>query len=150
MDKRRTAPLFLTIFWVCVICGGCDETGSGSSDILRGEPVILDLALAINLLDDRPDGITTSFLSGDDRIYLWVLWTNVEGRHTARVEWFTPDQELDESPFRGEDEVFSSATGEQITWFFITPPQGEFPEGEWRVVVYLDDLFERSHIFFVD
>ena len=150
MDKRCTAPLFLTILWVGVICGGCDETGSGSSDILPGEPTILDSALAINLLDDRPDGITTSFLSGDDRIYLWVLWTNVEGRHTASVEWFTPDQELDESPFRAEDEVFSSATGEQITWFFIDPPDGEFPEGEWRVVVYLDDLFERSHIFFVD
>ena len=150
MGKRYTTPLFLTILWVGIIFGGCDETGSGSSDILPGEPTILDSALAINLLDDRPDGVTTSFLSGDDRIYLWLLWTNVEGRHTAGVEWFTPNQELDESPFRAEDEVFSSATGEQITWFFIDPPAGEFPAGEWRVVVYLDDLFERSHIFFVD
>ena len=150
MDKRCIALLFLTLPWLGIVFGGCDEAGSGSSDILPAEPTILDSALAINLLDDRPDGITTSFLSGDDRIYLWVLWTNVEGRHTARVEWFTPNQELDESPFRAGDEVFASATGAQITWFFIDPPDGEFSIGEWRVVVYLDDLFERSHIFFVD
>jgi hypothetical protein len=154
MNKVLVWTFSLALLWGVIIFSGCDETGSGgsgSSGVLRGEPAILDSALAISVSDDRPDGITDVFFSDtSDRIFLWIYWTNVEGRHSVDVSWFSPDRTLDDSPFREERETFSSATGEQITWFFIERPSNGFPKGEWIVEISVDDLFERSHLFLVD
>ena len=148
-------PVFcFTLLWIGIIFGGCDETGSGgsgSSDVLRGEPAILDSVLAISISEDRPDGITDTFFADvNDQIFLWVFWTNVEGRHTVEVRWFSPDQDVDDPPFHQYPEVFSSSTGEQITWFFIDSPSDGFAEGEWFVELFLDGFFERSHVFLVE
>ena len=154
MNKVLVWTFSLALLWGVIIFSGCDETGSGgsgSSGVLRGEPAILDSALAISVSDDRPDGITDVFFSdASDRIFLWIYWTNVEGRHSVDVSWFSPDRTLDDPPFREERETFSSATGEQITWFFIERPSNGFPKGEWIVEISVDDLFERSHLFLVD
>ncbi len=150
--KSHLFGLFIKLFLIGIIFGGCDDAGSGGSgsvSLLRGEPVILDSALAINVSDDRPDGIINSFFK-DERIYLWVFWVNVEGRHTVEVNWFSPEDDLDSPPFREDQETFTSSTGDQITWFFIDPPSSGFPEGDWRVEILLDGLFERSHLFFVN
>ncbi len=145
----------LCFFFALLLSGliivGCDESpsgGSASSSPLKNEPAILDAVLAINVNDDRPDGITNTFFSNvSDRIYLWMYWAHVPGRHTVEVRWFSPEQGLDEPPFRKDQETFSSPTGEQITWFFVDRPSSGFPKGEWFVEVFLDTLFERSLVF---
>lgn len=149
-NKFHLFGLFIILFLLGIILGGCDNTssgGSGSVSLLRGEPVILDSTLAINVSDDRPDGIADTFFDTSERIYLWIFWVNVEGRHTVEVNWFSPLDDIDSPPFREDQETFTSATGDQITWFFIDAPSGGFPEGEWFVEVFLDGLFERSHVF---
>ena len=149
-NKFHLFSLFIKIFLLGIIFGGCDNTGSGGSGsvgLLRGEPVILDSTLAINVSDDRPDGITDTFFNTSDRIYLWIFWVNVEGRHTVEVNWFSPRDDIDAPPFREDQETFTSSTGDQITWFFIDAPSSGFPDGEWFVEIFLDGLFERSHVF---
>ncbi|MDE0298812.1 MAG: hypothetical protein OXN17_09285 [Candidatus Poribacteria bacterium] len=154
MNKAIVWMTGLVLLWVAAVFSGCDETGSGgsgSSDVFRGEPAILDSALTISVIDDRPDGITDVFFSDTSkRIFLWIYWANVEGRHSVDVRWFAPDSALDAPPFREERETFSSSTGEQITWFFIERPSNGFPRGEWIVEIDIDDLFERSHLFLVE
>ena len=117
---------------------------------MSGEPAILDAVLAINVSDDRPDGITTEFFDTSERIFLWVFWANVEGRHAVEIRWFSPEDELDDLPFREEILNFTSNTGDQITWFFIDSPSAGFAEGEWFVEVFLDEFFERSYVFTVN
>ena len=149
-NKFDLFALFIKLFVIGIIVGGCDNTssgGSGSVSLLRGEPVILDSTLAINVSDDRPDGIADTFFDTSDRIYLWIFWVNVEGRHTVEVNWFSPQNEIGDSPFLADQETFTSSTGDQITWFFIDAPLGGFSDGEWFVEIFLDGLFERSHIF---
>ncbi len=149
-NKFHLFGLFIKLFLLGIILGGCDNAGSGGSgsvSLLRGEPVILDSTLAINVSDDRPDGITNTFFDTSDRIYLWIFWVNVQGRHTAEINWFSPEDALDAPPFREDQETFTSSTGDQITWFFIDAPSGGFTEGEWFVEIFLDGLFERSHVF---
>ena len=149
-SKFHLFGLFVKLFLIGIIVGGCDNAssgGSGSVSLLRGEPVILDSTLAINVSDDRPDGIADTFFNTSDRIYLWIFWVNVEGRHTVEINWFSPQNDLDDPPFREDQETFTSATGDQITWFFIDAPSGGFHDGEWFVEIFLDGLFERSHIF---
>ncbi len=149
-NKFHLFGLFTKLFLIGIIFGGCDDAGSGGSgsmSLLRGEPVILDSALAINVSEDRPDGITDTFFDTSDRIYLWILWVNVEGRHTVEVNWFSPGADLDDPPFREDQMTFTSSMGDQVTWFFIDAPSGGFPDGEWLVEIFLDELFERSHVF---
>ena len=149
-NKFHLFGLFIKLFLLGIILGGCDDAGSGGSGsvgLLRGEPVILDSTLAINVSDDRPDGITDTFFDTSDRIYLWIFWVNVQGRHTVEVNWFSPLDDIDSPPYREDQETFTSSTGDQITWFFIDAPSGGFPEGEWFVEIFLDGLFERSHVF---
>ena len=153
---RKLLPTPYSIFWIVLLSltialSGCSETssgGSGFTDIGRDELIIVDSALATDVFDDRPDGITTTFVVDvDDRVFLWILWANVAERHTVEVSWFSPDDDLDGTPFWIEEKTLTSTTGDKITWFYIDLPDNR---GDWFVQVYLDDLFERSYWFRVE
>lgn len=131
-----------------VLILGCGESGgSGAVEPLADEPMILESVMCLDIDDARPVGITNSFLDSDEEIYIWVYWTNIEGISTAEAVWFEPGEEL---PLREDSQRISSSTGFGITWFFIEAPSDGFTRGEWSVDIYLDDLFERSHIFIVE
>ncbi len=141
-----------TLMILC-ICGilfgaGCDDPdgGSFSNQPLADEPAILDGALAINVTENRPDGIADFFFDDTERIYLWLYWINVPGTHTVEVQWFSPTSELDEPAVRSTEPITSSS-GKAITTFFIDQPAGGFEVGEWFVEIYLDGFFERSYLF---
>ncbi len=131
---------------------GCSEEasgGSGFTDVGRGEPMVVDSVLAVSIFDDRPDGITNTFSAEfNDHVYLWLLWANITEEHTIEVSWYSPEDELDDPPFWTEEKNLTSITSDKITWFYIDLPD---ITGEWFVEIYLDgDLFERSHIFWVE
>ena len=145
------AALGMVVFPLMVALGGCSETssgGSGFTDVGRGEPTIIDSVLAISVFDDRPDGITTTFSTNvNDQVFLWILWGNITEQHTIEVSWFSPNDDLEDPPFWNEKKTLTSTTGDKITWFYIDLPDDT---GEWFVEIYLDDLFERSHVFWVE
>jgi len=127
---------------------GCSESGgSGAVEPLSDEPMILDSVLCINVEGDRPDGITDIFLRSDDRIYIWIYWTNIEGTSTIKTVWYEPDEDM---PYREDSQLIRSETGFGITWFYLDKPVGGFTDGEWSVEIYLDGEFERSHLFMVE
>ena len=142
----------IALLSLTIALNGCSEDpsgGSGFTDIGRGEPMIVDSVLAISVFDDRPDGITNTFSAEvNDQVFLWILWANITEQHTVEVSWYSPEDDLDDPPFWTEKQTFTSTTGDKITWFYIDLPD---VIGEWFVEVYLDgDLFERSHIFWVE
>ena len=157
MYKQNTS--LLCIFLFLIILTGCEEStsgGSGAIDLGRGEPNIVESVLSLSVHDDRPDGITDTFVSEiNDQVYLWLLWENINKAHTVKVSWFSPEDDVDNPPFWTEERTISSSTGEKITWFYIDAPEttlavDQFAKGEWFVEVFLDDLFERSHIFYME
>lgn len=148
------STLGIVLLSLAMALSGCGEDpsgGSGFTDVGRGEPIIVDSALAISVFDDRPDGITNTFSTGiNEQVYLWILWANITEEHTAEVSWFSPEEDIEDPPFWSEKQTFTSTTGDKITWFYIDLPEPAIT-GEWFVEVYLDgDLFERSHIFWVE
>ena len=143
--------LGIVLLPLAIALGGCNETASGGSaftDVGRDEPIIVDSVLATDVFEDRPDGITTTFVVDvDERVFLWILWANVEERHTVEVSWYSPDDDLDGPAFWSEEKTLTSTTGDKITWFYVDLPDNR---GDWFVEIYLDDLFERSHWFRVE
>ena len=144
----------IVLLSLTIALSGCSEDpsgGSGFADLARGEPTIVDSVLAISVFDDRPDGITDRFSAEfNDQVYLWILWANITEQHTVEVRWYSPDDGIDDPPSWEEKQTFTSTTGDKITWFYIDLPDPDIT-GEWFVEVYLDgDLFERSHIFWVE
>lgn len=127
---------------------GCGDSGGSSSvEPFADEPMIVDSALCINVDNDRPDGITDTFLTSDDRVYIWLYWTNVEGTSTARAVWYKPDVD---TPYREDSQVINSESGFGITWFYVDKPVSGFDDGEWLVEIYLDGEFQRSYLFMVN
>ena len=142
----------IVLLSLTVALSGCGETssgGSGFTDVGRDEPTIIDSVLAISVFEDRPDGITDTFSVGiNDQVFLWILWANITEKHTVKVLWYSPEDDLDDPPFWTEKQTLISTTGDKITWFYIDLPD---ITGEWFVEIYLDDdLFERSHVFWVE
>lgn len=158
----KTLYKLSTIIGILLIAGfmhGCEESrsgGSGTVDLARGEPNITESVLAISVFEDRPEGITDTFDPElDKKVYLWLLWENIDKTHTVKVDWYSPDEDDDDPPFWSEEKRISSTTGETITWFFIDTPKGglshdRFVSGYWTVEIFLDDLFERSHLFYME
>ncbi len=84
-----------------------------------------------------------------------MLWENIDKTHNVRVDWYSPAEDDDDPPFWSEEKRITSTTGEKITWFYIDAPEGglslnRFTSGYWTVEVFLDDLFERSHFFYME
>ncbi len=159
MKQKYTSFLVIVLLPFAIILNGCDETrsgGSGTIDLGRGEPNIVESVLAISVHEDRPDGITDTFSAEvNDQVFLWLLWENIDESHTVKVSWFSPEDDLDDPPFWSEERTISSTTGEKITWFYIDAPErglrgDQFATGEWFVEIFLDGLFERSHLFYVE
>ena len=100
----------------------------------------------MDIEDTRPVGITDTFLESDDRIYIWIYWSNVETLSTVDILWFEPGAELVLSE---DSQTINPSSGFAIMWFSIDKPSGGFEEGEWTVEIYIDDLFERSYLFMV-
>ena len=148
LSTNLYSRLGIVLLSLTIALSGCGEDpsgGSGFTDLGRDDPIIVDAALATDVFDDRPDGITTTFVVDvDDRVFLWVLWSNIEKQHTIEVSWFSPDDDLDGPPFRSEEKRLTSTTGDKITWFYIDLPDDK---GDWFVQIHLDDLFERSYWF---
>lgn len=157
IKTRLTNPyrmLGIALMSLMIALSGCSEDpsgGSGFTDVGRGEPMIVDSALAISVFDDRPDGITDTFSAEfNEQVFLWLLWSNITQEHTIEVSWYSPEDGVDDPAFWTEKKNLTSTTGDKITWFYIDLPEPGIT-GEWFVEVYLDgDLFERSYVFWVE
>jgi len=142
---RRFRFVFpVTILLVFIM--GCEEDGGdkGVLEPLSGEPMILEAVMCLAIDDGRPQEITDTFLDSDDSIFLWMYWSNVPTESEVEVLWFEPGNEL---ALVRDSQTIISTTGFAITWFSIDEPLFGFEDGEWSVDIYLDDLFERSHLF---
>lgn len=151
----RKISRLLSLLFLCLACAlnfyACDSTGgSGASSPGIDEPAIVDCVSAIDVTDNRPDGITDTFFDSSEEIYLWIYWDNVDGRHTVEVDWISPEDDFEDPPYREDSASFNSSTGSAITWFYIDRPVGGFAQGEWFVDIHLDGYFERSLIFLVE
>ncbi len=130
----------------CAVFVACESGGGGGSVTPDTSPRIVESFTCRDVdPQSRPLGITPIFSrSADRRIYVWAQWKNVESTHTASAVWYDPggSKDLESS------KEFTSPTGEQIVWFYISP--AGMTLGRWEVELWLDGVFHRSHCFLVE
>ena len=138
----------LVVMILPILIAGCGEDAtSGTLEPLSDEPIILESVTCLAIDDGRPAGITDSFLSSDDEINIWAYWTNIEDTYTIDAVWFEPGKDY---AYQEDSQTVSSFSGFVITWFTLNRPLGGFAKGNWSVDIYVDDVFERSHLFTVE
>lgn len=127
---------------------GCDDSSDlGTIELLDDEPVILEAVMCLNVDDNgRPVEITDTFLESDSKIYIWIHWANIESGDTVDIAWFEPEEDI---ALTEDSQTIYSSSGSAITWFSIDDAGENFTEGEWAVYVYLNDMYERSHLFMI-
>lgn len=142
---RRMCFLFAVSILLVSIAGCEEEPGDkGVLEPLSDEPMILESVMCLNIDDGRPQEITDTFLDSDDSIYVWIYWSNLPAKSKVEVLWFEPGGDF---ALVRDSQTIISTTGFAITWFSIDEPLLGFEDGEWSVDIYLDDMFERSHLF---
>ena len=145
-SNKRLWCVFVVMILPAIIAG-CGEDGTtGALEPLSDEPMILESVTCLDIDEGRPAGITDTFLSSDDEIYIWAYWTNIEDTYTIDAVWFKPGEDY---AYEEDSQTISSSTGFKITWFALNKPPGGFARGNWSVDIYVDDAFERSHLFAV-
>lgn len=139
--------LMMLVILMPFLAIACSESGgSSSTEPFADEPMIVDSVMCIDVDQEKPNGITDTFYKSDDRIYIWIYWSNVEGTSTVKAVWFKPNSD---TPYLEDSQVVRSESGFAITWFYLDKPVGGFSTGEWSVEIYLDDRFQRSYLFTV-
>ena len=142
----RLCSIFTLAMLLCFVLGCDDNGGQGTVEPLSNEPIVVESVLCLDVNDARPVGITDAFFESDDKIYLWIYWSNVDLSSEVEVFWYEPGAE---SAAQHDSQSIDSLSGYAITWFSIDRPVGNFEVGEWSVDIYIDGLFERSHLFSV-
>lgn len=124
----------------------CDKTegsGGGTLDPGTNKAEIVEGFVCGDIFEDKPRGIDNQFLA-DDRVYLWLNWTNVGGEHEVRIIWLDSDDNV----VAETTKKFNSKSGNQITHFFIDTT-GSAPQGRWIAEIQIDGSFVRSYAFWI-
>jgi len=131
-------PLLLLIF-----LNGCDIESSGGTTYPTDIPYVVESVLARRIVEGYPQGITDEFWEGDT-VNLWIEWAEVVDTNYVHTAWINSEGWLEDSltlEITKSDRV--------VTNFFLILHSWVAEPGQWEVIVYLDDKFRRSHLFWV-
>ena len=139
--SRATYAAFLLLAMLGV--SSCSEDEKAAAQIVgpSGGPRVDESVLALDIVDGVPVGITYLFTL-TDIVHLWVRWEGLEPPHAAEAVWFDPNG--GEAASAVADIVDGPA--DQITDFSLDLTLGS-TVGRWEVVLYLDDVLQRSLVF---
>ena len=131
------------IFLIIFSAAGMAQEAAKDSQYLQ------KIALCKNIIEKDPLQETNFFSSQDEKVVSWLRFSyDSPENFTLRWEWISPQGKL---YHRGEVEMEAGSYNNYRTWYWIKIRDryaSKLP-GEWKVRVYINDIFLAERQFFI-
>jgi len=122
---------------------------SVAQELAQESEYLQKVALCKDVLEKNPLQETNFFFPQDEKVVSWVKFSyDSPEKFVFRWEWITPQGKL---YHRGEVEMEAGSYSNYRTWYWIKIKDryaSRLP-GEWKVRVYINDIFLAERSFFI-
>ena len=120
----------MTLLFCCLaVAGGVEAT--------RLVAASLSTSISNGLI---PEGITDTFVPNSPVIHAVVVFTDSDAGTTARGSWIAVDA-IETSNYEIDSAVVKLTQGDTRAHFQLTKPDNGWPEGNYKLNIYLDETF---------
>ncbi len=135
--------LFVLIFLIIFSGVSIAQEAAKDSEYLQR------IALCKDVLEKNPLRVTNFFFPQDEKVVTWLRFSHDSPeKFKLYWEWITPEGKL---YHRGEVEMEAGGYTNYRTWYWIKI-KGNYASqlpGEWKVKVYINDIFLAKRNFFM-
>ena len=136
--------LFVLIFLVIFSGVSIAQEAAKDSEYLQ------KITLCKDILEKNPVQETVFFTPQDEKVVTWLRFSyDSAEKFLLKWEWITPQGKL---YHRGEVEMEAGSYTNYRTWYWIKI-KGNYASqlpGEWKVRVYINDIFLTERYFFIE
>lgn len=147
LKKRSYVRIELWLF--ILICLMVFYGVSQGEELTQESEYLQKIATCKDILEKNPLRETNLFVSQDDKVVTWFRFSydSLE-KFVLRWEWITPQGKL---YHRGEIEMEAGSYNNYRTWYWINIKDRYASKlsGEWKVRVYINDIFLAERNFFI-
>ena len=149
MLKKRSyvrIELWLFILILLLIFSGVCQ----GKELTPAQKYLQKISVCKDILEKNPAQETVFFTPQDEKVVTWFRFSyNSPEKFILRWEWITPQGEL---YHRGDIEMEAGEYKNYRTWYWIKIKDRYSSEliGEWKVKVYINDIFLVERYFFIE
>jgi len=150
MSIRKKKNIFRMELWLFVLIFLVIFSGvSIAQEAAKDSEYLQKIALCKDVLEKNPLSETNFFISQDEKVVTWLRFSyNSPEKFSLNWEWITPEGKL---YHRGEVEMEAGSYTNYRTWYWIKI-KGNYASqllGEWKVRVYINDIFLAERNYFI-
>ena len=136
--------LFILIF-LLIFSGVCQ-----GEELTPAQKYLQKISVCKDILEKNPAQETVFFTPQDEKVVTWLRFSyDSAEKFLLKWEWITPQGKL---YHRGEVEMEAGSYTNYRTWYWIKIKDGYASKliGEWKVKVYINDIFLVERYFFIE
>ncbi len=136
--------LFILMF-LLIFSGVCQ-----GEELTPAQKYLQKISVCKDILEKNSAQETVFFTPQDEKVVTWFRFSyNSPEKFILRWEWITPQREL---YHRGEVEMEAGEYKNYRTWYWIKIKDRYASKliGEWKVKVYINDIFLVERYFFIE
>lgn len=120
-----------------------------AQELTQESEYLKKIAVCKDIFEKNPLRESNLFISQDEKVVSWFRFSyDSPEKFALRWEWITPQGKL---YHRGEVEMEAGSYDDYRTWYWIKIKDGYASRlpGEWKVKVYINDIFLAERNFFI-
>ena len=150
MSIRKKRNIFRMELWLFVLIFLMIFSGvSIAQEAAKESEYLQKIVICKDVMEKNPLRETNFFLPQDEKVVTWIRFSyDSAEKFKLYWEWITPEGKL---YHRGEVEMEADSYTNYRTWYWIKI-KGNYASqlpGEWKVRVYINDIFLAEKNFFI-
>ena len=150
MLSRKKRNILRMELWLFVLIFLMIFSGvSMAQEVVKDSEYLQKIALCRDVLEKNPLRETNFFFPQDEKVVTWFRFSyDSAEKFLLKWEWITPQGKL---YHRGEAEMEAGSYTNYRTWYWIKIKDNYASQlsGEWKVRVYINDIFLAERNFFI-